>query len=96
MHFCSLFKRVSDCIRDTAVQPTDNYGQVRIKYWAQPQCNQILRVLNQNWNSLNGLAVLTQQESLWQGVASNLYGVRANSQMCGVANYLVNCWYVTP
>ena len=93
----NLFKRVSDCIRDTNIESTDNVYQQRLKYWAIPQCNEILRILNNNWdNAINGVVVLNQQEYFWQRVSGILYGVRANTQMCGLAASVVNCAYVTP
>lgn len=93
----NLFKRVNDCIRDTVVLSTDNYQQRRLKAWAMPRCNQILRVLNANWDNItNGAAVLVNQENCWVSIASRLYAVSMNTQSCGVASTIVNCVYITP
>lgn len=84
-------------MRDTTPANTDNVYIQRIKYWAAPRCNQILRVLNANWNNtVNGLAVLRSQEYCWQSTAATLYGVRLLSQNCGLSNFIINCVYVTP
>lgn len=104
----NLFKRVADCIRDTrTVSPTDNVSQRIIRRWAEPLCNQILRILNENWgnnvisNNLldpNGAdTILINQEYHWRQVAITLYGSNIRSQACGVLSLVVyECVYVVP
>lgn len=96
----NLFRRVGDCIRDTASEdPAESTFQRGIKLWAVNRCNQILRILNNNWqnNSIQGVNILRVQEVCWSRVATRLYGIRLMSQACGVGNYISrDCVYVTP
>jgi hypothetical protein len=102
----NLFRRVADCIRDTLPMASDTPAQVMMKNWAAPLCNDILRVLNENWTNTNdvilgtsswGLRVIINQEFYWNGVASRLYGSNKKFTSCGLAtSALPDCAYVTP
>lgn len=101
----NLFKRVADCIRDTAITGTETYNLLLLKSYAQPLCNNILRLLNENWtdsngittNDANSLRVLINQEYSWTNLAIRIYGSNANRQACGINTAVVpDCIYVTP
>ena len=101
----NLFKRVADCIRDTLPIKTDTDTQMQIKNWAAPFCNNILRILNENWANTNnisgnylwGLRVIINQEFNWTSVAKRLYGSNGQLTSCGLVMSVVpDCAFVTP
>lgn len=101
----NLFKRVADCIRDTAITGTETNNLLLVKNYAIPLCNNILRILNENWvdsngittNGANSLRVLINQEYTWTNLATRIYGSNANRQACGIDTAVVpDCVYVTP
>ena len=97
----NLFMRVADCIRDTMTSETDSVVQLNMKAWASLCCNQILSTLNQNDVSttadFNTLSVLVNQEYCWRRIAFRIYGIRTQTQACGIQSSEVpDCVYVTP
>ncbi|KAI1289873.1 hypothetical protein HDE_08298 [Halotydeus destructor] len=93
----NFFQRVSDCIRDSRADVNDISYVIRLKFYITGQCNNILRVINNNWNNtVNGIQILSQQEYYFQAISASLYGATMKSQRCGVTNLIVNCAYTTP
>jgi hypothetical protein len=98
----NLFKRVSDCIRDTSTRTsTETLLQLKMKGWAGPCCNRILSSLNQVGFpapvSFNNLRFILDQEICWKKIAYRIYGIRTQTQACGIQSAIVaDCAFVTP